>query len=190
MKFQKRYVYSGILSGVFFTVCYVIIDIGILWSLLIAAFTFAAGILIFKEKDVISYDPNRIMDYYYKTSKILNYSNYIDDKKINDYIKLISKTSEQILRILEQKPKKATQVYNFYDYYMDLTLKILNKYIQVRNTDKEYVSKVDDYLKHISQSFEKQLNNMNQSKQLDVDKEIKVFEKIVNIDENDIKGSE
>ena len=73
---------------------------------------------------------------------------------------------------------------------MDLTLKILNKYIQVRNTDKEYVLKVDDYLKHISQSFEKQLNNMNQSKQLDVDKEIKVFEKIVNIDENDIKGSE
>lgn len=190
MKFQKRYIYSGLLSGIFFAICYVIIDIGILWSLLVTIFTFISGILIFKEKDIILYDPNRIMDYYYKTSKLLNYSNYIDDKKINDYIKSITKVSEQILKILEQKPKKATQVYNFYDYYMDLTLKIVNKYMQVKEIDKGYVSKVDDYLYNINQSFEKQLNNMNQSKQLDIDKEIKIFEKIVNIDENDIKGSE
>ena len=185
---QKRYIYSGVLSGLFFIICYIIIDLNIIFSLIITLICFIAGIFIFKEKDVISYDPEKIMDYYYNTSKLLNYSNFIKDEKINKLIKNIVNTSEEILKLLEQKPKRATQVYNFYDYYLELTLKIINKYNNVKETDKDYISKVDDYLININQAFEKQLNNLNKAKKVDIDKEIKLFEKIVNI--NDIEGSD
>lgn len=187
---QKRYIYSGIFSGIFFTVMYGLIDIDIILSLIITVFVFLAGILIFKEKDVRKYDPAKIMDYYYQTSKLLNYSNFIDNKRIKDLTISISKTSENILNIIEKRQKRITDSYNFYDYYMNLTLKIVNKYINVKSVDSKYVSKVDDYLYNINQAFEKQLNSVNQDKTVDVDKEIRLFEKVCKINDEDIEGSE
>lgn len=187
---QKRYIYSGIFSGIFFAIMYGLIDINIILSLIITVFVFISGILIFKEKDVRKYDPAKIMDYYYQTSKLLNYSNFIDDKKIKDLTISISKTSENILNIIEKRKKRITDSYNFYDYYMNLTLKIVNKYISVKSLDSEYVSKVDDYLYNINQAFEKQLNSVNQDKTVDIDKEIRLFEKVCKINDEDIEGSE
>lgn len=190
MRIQKRYIYSSFLAGLFFAIFYVFVDINIFISLLITFVIFLTGILIFKEKDVRVYDPNKEFDYCYQTSKLLNYSNYINDEKIKKLIKSISSSSESILNLIDSNKNKITQIYNFYDYYLDLALKMVTKYMTVRDKDKEFASKVDDYLENIDDAYKKLLNSLKQNNSIDVDREIKMFERKLNITDNDIKGSD
>ena len=100
----------------------------------------------------------------------------------------ISDISSKILSALTQKPKKVTQVYNFYDYYMSLVLKLLERYAYLEKkkdkTDNEnkFLEKCETYLINIENEFKKQLDNMYKTSELDIEKEIKLFESICTIE--------
>ena len=190
MRIQKRYIYSSILASLFFILFYVFINLHLIVSILVTILIFGAGILIFKEKDVRVYDPNKEFEYCYKTSKLLNYSNYVDNKKIKELIKSISLISEEMLNLIEKNRSRTTDIYNFYDYYLDLAIDIVTKYMSVRDKDKEYTSKVDDYLINIDDAFKKQLNSLKKNETLDLEKEISIFEKKNKISDNNKEGSD
>lgn len=189
---QKRYIYAGLLGGFIFTIFLLIFNLDYLFSLLLAIVGYIAGILLFKEKDIIIYDPKLIMQYSFEASKLLNYTNHTNDDNLRDDIKQICMISEKLLTILEQKQNKVTQVYHFFDYYLKLSLKIMSQYkvlIQKDNlNDKENTSlkNIPSYVKDIRKQFEKQLENMYHTKMLDMEAEIKLFKKMVPM--NDISG--
>lgn len=190
MRLQKRYIYSAGLSVVIFIILYMIIDMHILICIPLTAITYIGGIFLFKEKDVRVYNSEDINRYYFQTSKLLSYRDRVEDDKIKEDVEQISDVSTKILAAVSQKPKKVTQVFNFYDYYMNLILRILERYVQLNkkeeknHNEKKFLNNVDNYLDNIKLQFDKQLDNMYKTSTIDIDAEIALFEKVCNIKED------
>lgn len=185
---QKRYFYAAGLGALGFLVSYLIIELGLIFSIFLTILIYIAGIFIFKEKDIREYDADDINKYYFQTSKILSYKNRLKDKEMLETVGSISDISSKILSALTQKPKKVTQVYNFYDYYMSLVIKLLERYAYLEKkkdkteTENKFLEKCETYLINIENEFKKQLDNMYKTSELDIEKEIKLFESICNIE--------
>ena len=185
---QKRYIYAGILASCGFTITYLLLDFGLLLSLLITLMIYISGIFLFKEKDVREYDADDINRYHFETSKLASFKDRIKNKKINESIVNICEVSTKILSALTQKPKKVTQVYNFYDYYMNLLLKLIQRYNYLENKndltelETKFLDNSENYIINIEEQFKKQLDNMYKTTALDIQKEIKMFENICSIE--------
>lgn len=185
---QKRYIYSSLLASLGFIILYLILDFNILLALGLTLVIYIAGIFIFKEKDVREYDPDDLNRYHFQTSKLMSYKDRIKNKEISKIIEKISNISVKTLSALTQKPKKVTQVYNFYDYYMGLLLKLVEKYQyleskkELSEVEKKFLNDTENYLKNIEIQFQKQLDNMYKTESIDVQREIKLFENICHIE--------
>ncbi len=184
---KKRYIYASLLSVLLFIILYVVLDFNVIISIILALVTYVGGIFFFKEKDVRKYDPNLIMHYCYLISKIDNYTNLIEDDKVDKDIKDISVKSEKIVNMLEHKPDKVTQVYDGFDYYLPFTIKILEQYVLLQSTEghnnddeKKFIKEINTTLDYIEKEIDKLLNNMNYTKMLDVNASIEVFKKQAN----------
>ena len=185
---QKRYIYAALLAAFGFIIMYLIIDFNILLSLLITFAIYISGIFLFKEKDVREYNADDLNRYHFQTSKLASFKDRIKNQKINEAISNISEISTKILSALTQKPKKVTQVYNFYDYYMGLLLKLIQRYHYLESkkelTDIEikFIDNTKNYIDNIEKQYQKQLDNMYKTETLDIQREIKVFENICHIE--------
>lgn len=180
---KKRYLYSSIVSSVFFVVLVLVLDFNIIISILLSLVCYLGGIFLFKEKDVRKYDANIIMHYCYLISKIDNYTNLVKNKKLCKEIKDISTKAERIIVMLEQKPDKVTQIYDGFDYFLPFTIRILDHYVnleKVENKNKEeikFINDINETLDYLEKEIDKMLENMNYTKMLDINASIEVFRK-------------
>ena len=185
---QKRYIYSSGLASIGFVILYLILDFNILLALAITLVIYIAGVFIFKEKDVREYSPEDLNRYHFQTSKLMSYKDRIKNKEIGILIEKIGNISIKTLSALTQKPKKVTQVYNFYDYYMGLLLRLVEKYQyleakkELSDVEKKFINDTENYLRNIEIQFQKQLDNMYKTESIDVQREIKLFENICHIE--------
>ena len=190
---QKRYIYAALLASAFFLISYLLIRIPIILAIALTAAIYYGGILLFKKEDVREFNSENINNYYYLASKIQNESNKTKDKEIIGICENIGKNTDSILVSLSQRPRKVEQIFSFFDYYLDIAYKILYKYNDINNkeekkaADKKYLDNTKDYLQKILEAFEKQSKNMQEAKMLDIDTEIKIFEKASGINKDNIK---
>ena len=190
---QKRYIYAALLASAFFLISYLLIRIPIILAIALTAAIYYGGILLFKKEDVREFNSENINNYYYLASKIQNESNKTKDKEIISICENIGKNTDSILVSLSQRPRKVEQIFSFFDYYLDIAYKILYKYNDINNkeekkaADKKYLDNTKDYLQKILEAFEKQSKNMQEAKMLDIDTEIKIFEKASGINKDNIK---
>lgn len=184
---KKRYIYSSLLSGLLFIILYIALDFNILISLILTVFAYVGGIFFFKEKDVRKYDPNLIMHYCYLISKAANYGSLIKNKDISKEIKDITDEAQQVVTMLEQKPNKVTQVYDSFDYFLPLTIKVIEQYIEITKKEelteeeKKFESNMKSFCDGIEDEIKKLIENMNYTKMLDINSNIEVFKKENNI---------
>ena len=180
---KKSYIYSSLLASISFIILYVILGFNLLISIPIVAIIYIAGMFLYKEKDVRTYDPNLIMHYCYLISKIENYMNIIKDKNVTKNIKDISSKSEKIVVMLEQKPNKVTQVYNSFDFYLPKVIAILDQYVSLNenenksSAEEKFVLEINETLDYIEKEIDKLLENMNYTKMLDINASIEMFKK-------------
>ena len=180
---KVRYLYAAILSAVLFLILLFALDFPIWFCIVLAIATYVGGIFFFKEKDVRKYDPNIIMHYCYLISKIDNYKRLIDDEKVDNNIEDITKKTEKIVVMLEQKPDKVTQIYDSFDYYLPFTIKILDQYVRLDNEEnkkdeeKKFMNEINKTLDYIETEVDKLLENMNYTKMLDINSSIEMFRK-------------
>ena len=190
MRLQKRYLYSALLCVVVFLILYIIVDFSIFICIPLTALTYVGGIFLFKEKDIRVYNADDVSRYYFQTSKLLSYKDRVEDDKIKEDVVEISDVSSKILSAVSQKPKKVTQVFNFYDYYLNLILRILDRYVLINkkqeksSNEQKFLNNVDNYLDNIKIQFDKQLDNMYKTSSIDINSEIDLFEKVCNIKED------
>ena len=184
---KKRYLYAAILSALLFLILYIVLNFNVFISIILTVITYVGGIFLFKEKDIRKYDPNAIMHYCYLISKIDNYTNIIKDEDVNKDIKDISVKAEKIVNMLEHKPDKVTQVYDGFDYYLPFTIKVLDQYVILQNTEeqnneeeKKFIKDINNTLDYIEKEIDKLLTNMNYTKMLDINASIEVFRKQAN----------
>ena len=117
----------------------------------------------------------------------------IEDKELSICILQIHTTVEKIIDAIEKKPSKIKNVNNFFDYYLPVTIKLLNKYDEIENQrlsseeSKKFMSASKEMMKKIDNAFQKQLSSLYQSDMIDSDAEMKVFESMLKSDGFDDK---
>ena len=199
-QFQKRYIYAAIMSSIFFLILYLVftiigfnIVVRLIIPIILTIGVYIGGIFFFKKEDVRELNGESINNYYYLASKVNSEAVRTEDKDIKEITEEISKLTDSILVSLSQRPKKVEYTFNFFDYYLDISYKILYKYNSLRNKeeqtkdDKKFISSTKKYLENILDAFKKQAKNMQEAKMLDIDTEIKIFEKTSGINKENIK---
>lgn len=193
---QKRYIYAGITGGFSFLIIYGILNINIIISLILTIAIYLGSIFLYKEKDIRDFSPENIDNYYFLASKCVNKASNIDNEEIKSCVEKIATYTDEIILSLSQRPKKVEQVFDFFDYYLDITHKILIKYnIIMRNEvktdkDQEFLNNTKDFLEKIVDCFARQLTNMKEARMLDIESEIRMFEKTMGIKKTDIEVGE
>lgn len=192
---KKEYIYSCLLGGTFFAVPYLACGLAALPSAAIGVAAYGAGILIFRDKKKINISDNFEMEDRIAikkakelTIKMQNISKQLESPQLVQNVKSIVGTTNKIIETVEKKPEKIKKVRNFLNYYLPVTMKILERYDEIENQrlntkdSKKFMSSVEDMIAKIKAAFEEQLSNIYQTEMVDTDAELKVFESMLKSD--------
>lgn len=198
IKIQKRFILSALVSGIAFILFYIVFDFYLLVSLLLSIVIYVGGVFLFRGKDMRLYDVQAISKYYFEMSKLNDYKEKIKDKTIKEKLTKIVNVSQKITKHLESRPGNATKIYNFLDYYLPFTTRIVTKYIEAESkkektfVENKLILKMSVYIKEVEHECDRLLEEIVKSKDKELDFEMKVFEKTSDLDinEDELKGSE
>lgn len=193
---KKGYIVSAILGGGFFAVPYLALNVPIWGAGIMAGAAFGAGMLIFgRQKDTsleLTYNTGNHYEILKQakdnTNKLRELSKQLESMTLVKNIKEICETSDKIIDTLSKKPEKLKQANNFLNYYLPVTIKILQRYDEIENqklSTKEsikFMNSIQEMIEKIKTAFETQLSNLYQSDMVDTDAEIKVFESMLKMD--------
>ena len=192
---KNRYILSGIIGSGFFAVPYLALNFGLLPSLGIGMLAFGASALATKETDLDKLGKGNFAVYKALLIKSGEYvrelkriAKLITDKTIRDYVNDIASIPEKITNRLSKTPEKISQATNFLNYYLPITLKILKKYEEIENENlssrevRDFKTRIIKLLGDIKGAFDMQLNNLYTTDMVDIDAEMKVFEKVLKSD--------
>lgn len=176
--------------------------VGIVPSLAIGVGAFCAGELVFhvaKKENIVKKSTNDIiMEAKTRNLQIAKISPKIEDPELVGMIKEINKTVEKIINTIEAKPEKMKNAQKFFNYYLPVTVDILNRYDEIENQQlsskdsEKFMEDTKKMVERINKAFKKQLSSLYQSDMIDTDAEMKVFDSMLksdgyNDDEFDIK---
>ena len=135
---KNREVVSAAIGGVFFAVPYLALSLPILPSLAIGAAAFGAGELVFGDYKLTLKETNRSLYDMLETAKkqnkhILDMIPMIEDQEIQQQLNEINESVTKIIKTIEKNPKKADKTDNFFDYYLPITVKIVDRYDEIEN---------------------------------------------------------
>lgn len=203
---KHKEVTSAIIGSTFFAIPYLALSVPILPSLLIGTSAFFAGELVFSKnnktitKSSSNNELNKILDLAKKQNKHINNMRIqIENNTIRTYLQQIQNNTKKIIDIIEKKPKKIKNINNFFDYYLPITVKIIDRYDEIENQNlsskeiKNLTNSTINMLKLASEAFEKILNNLYLHEITDMSAEMKVFTDVLKadgFDDNEIKIKE
>ena len=184
---------SAIIGGTFFAVPYLALSAGILPSLAIGVCAYGAGELLLHEKKQETVDNNKniydtLNDAKNKNKQILEMEAKVENTELKKNIKEIAETVNKMIKTIEKKPEKFKNMTNFFNYYLPVTLNILNKYDEIENQNlssedgQKFMKQTESMVQKINNAFKNQLSNLYQSDMVDTDAEMKVFETMLKAD--------
>ena len=193
-------VVSAILGGTFFAVPYLALAVPVIPSLAIGTAAFVAGELVLK-KDVIvnlkesNYSLYQTLERAKKQNKhILDMISMINDESIRKNLNEINDTVDKIIKTIEKDPGREKKVKNFFDYYLPVTVKLVDRFDEIENQNisssesKKFYKSTSKTIGEINNVFKKFLNNLYESDMLDTNVEIKVLNSMLKADglDNDV----
>lgn len=205
---KNKEVVSAIVGGTFFAIPYLGLSIALAPALAIGCAAFGASELVlsgFKGKETIKdtdYDLYKKITIAKKQNKeILALIPKVESTETKKNLNEIYNTINKILLTIENNPKKAKKIDNFFDYYLPVLIKIVNRYDEVENQKllskdgKEFMKKADKMIGDTSKAFETLLSSLYQEDIMDADADMKVYNLMLKadgiVDDNPImKGSD
>ena len=192
---KNKEIVSAFLGSAFFAVPYLGLSVAFAPSLLIGCAAFGASELMFsgvKPKLTLK-DTDRPLYLKVSTAKkqnkeIMGMIPKIENKETRDNLKNINDTVNKILDTVEKNPKKAKKIDNFFDYYLPVLLKIVNRYDEIENQrlisteGKSFIKKADKMIMETKGAFEMILSSMYQNDIIDADAEMKVYDMMLKAD--------
>lgn len=192
---KKQYIFSCILGGTFFAVPYLALGIAALPSAAIGVAAYGAGSLIFKDRtkidlsdDISLNDKEDLKKAKNMVTKLRELSTKLESGELIRNTKEICNTSDKIIDTVIEKPEKIKKIRNFLNYYLPVTIKILERYDEIENQklttaqSKKFMSSIEEMIVKIKGAFEEQLSNIYQTEMIDTDAELKVFESMLKSD--------
>lgn len=185
-------VVSAVIGGSFFAIPYLALNIPILPSLAIGTLAFTAGELVFrkgktlKESNLTLYET---LENAKKQNKhILEMIPKIENIELRKSLNEINTTVTKIINTIEKDPEKEKKLKNFFDYYLPVTVKLVDRYDEIENQrinskeEKSFNLTTEKTIKEINDVFKQFLNILYQSDMNDTDVEIKVLNSMLKAD--------
>ena len=111
----------------------------------------------------------------------------IENENVKKLLKEIIKISDKIYKEVVVNTNKIYKIEKFNNYYIITVEKIINKYIKltkskINNSESEaFFSKVEEFLKNVTISFDNLYQSLFKDEVIDIDAEIKVMEKEIKL---------
>ena len=185
-------VVSAVIGGSFFAIPYLALNIPILPSIAIGTLAFTAGELVFrkgktlKESNLTLYET---LENAKKQNKhILEMIPEIENIELRKSLNEINTTVTKIINTIEKDPEKEKKLKNFFDYYLPVTVKLVDRYDEIENQrinskeEKSFNLTTENTIKEINDVFKQFLNILYQSDMNDTDVEIKVLNSMLKAD--------
>ena len=112
----------------------------------------------------------------------------IADEEVSRKVDRIEDLTRKIFAILEQRPEKEPQLYNFMNYYLPTTLKALESYARLEAQGVETAAirqakeKINHALDELADGYEKQLDKLFADDVVDITADIDVMRKMLQKD--------
>ena len=189
---KKGYIVSAIL-GAGFVAGPLFMGMQLPVALGMGVVAYVAGNLIFSEKETIqTVSSENLYDLLSSAKKInseiCSMIGKIEDKELQDDIREIYRIADKIIDTISKNPTKQKKANNFFQYYLPVTLKILQKYDEIENQrlesveGKEFMKNTKNMIRTIKKSFNEQLSNLYQADMIDTDADMKVFKTMLKTD--------
>jgi 5-bromo-4-chloroindolyl phosphate hydrolysis protein len=195
--------YSALIGGGVFVITYFLLKVGFIVSLVFTVAGYAAAIfLVFpskkEEKAAELEDTLRVV--LKEGEEKLKLMRSLAYQVKNDFMRL--KISEmydighQIFETVKKKPKDVRSVQQFSSYYLDTTIKIIRKYLELsKHTSystevQSAVQKVESTLNNAQLAFKKQLENLVREDVLDLDTEMSILEETLELEGLEVNHEE
>ena len=192
---KNKEVVSALVGASFFAVPYLGLSIALAPALAIGATAFGASELVlssFKSKETLK-DTNRtlyqrVQDAKKQNKEILSLIPKVESGDTRKNLNEIHSTVDKILTTIENSPNKANRLNNFFDYYLPVLIKIVNRYDEVENQKlvskegKEFMIKADKMIEGTSSAFESILSSLYQKDIMDADADMKVYDMMLKAD--------
>ena len=192
---KNKEIVSAFVGSGFFALPYLGLSVALGPSLIIGCAAFGASELMLsglKPKETLK-DTNRSLYDKILTAKKQNkdiVSMIPKIENIDTRINLdeISKTVNKILEVVESNPKKGEKIDNFFDYYLPVLLKIVNKYDEIENKNlvskegKSFIRKADKMIDESRNACRRWLCSLYQKDLIDADAEMKVYDLMLKAD--------
>ena len=187
-------VVSGVIGGSFFAIPYLALSVPFLPSLAIGAAAFAAGELVLKT-NVVETLKETNLDLYHKLQKarkqnqhILDSIPKVESEELRIELNEINDTTTKIIETIEKNPDKEKKLKNFFDYYLPVTVKLLDRYDEIENQrlnskdSKKFNENTLKTIKEINSVFKQFLNSLYEDDMTDANVEIKVLNSMLKAD--------
>lgn len=204
---KDKDVTSALIGTAFFAVPYLALSVALIPSLVIGGLAFGAGELVFsgfkpnlslKETNLSLYQKIQLAKK--ENKEIQTLIPKVDKSEVKEDLKEIHASVDKIVSVVENDPKKEKRLRNFFDYYLPVLIKIVDKYDEIENQrlvskeGKEFLTKADKMIKETNEAFKMILSSLYQKDIMDADAEMKVYEMMLKADgiveEDLLKGSD
>ncbi len=186
---------SAVVGGSFFAVPYLLFSATFPPALLIGCAAFGASELVLsglEKKDLLK-ETNlplykKVIKAKEQNKEIAKMIPKIELESTKKNLKEINDTVNKIILKIEESPDKGEKLHNFFDYYMPVLLKILNKYDEVENQKLEskegnsFMKKADKMISDTNEAFKTILSSLFSHDIMDADAEMKVFDMMLKAD--------
>jgi len=185
---------SAAVGGAFFAVPYLALGVTLAPSLAIGAAAFAAGELVFRTNVVESLKETNLTLYETleeakkQNKHILDTIPKLENDELKKTLNEINDSVNKIIKTIEKNPEKEKKLKNFFDYYLPVTVKLVDRYDEIENQKivsndtKKFNTNTLDTINEINDVFKKFLNNLYQSDMTDANVEIKVLNSMLKAD--------
>lgn len=196
---------SAVVGGTFFAVPYLALGVSVFPSLAIGAAAFAAGELVFRTDVVKSLKETNLSLYQVlenakkENKHILDSIPKLENDELKKTLNEINDTVNKIIKTIEKNPERESKIKNFFDYYLPVTVKLVDRYDEIENQKisssdtKKFNENTLKTLNEINDVFKKFLNNLYQSDMIDTNVEIKVLNSMLKsdgLDKNELNVKE
>ncbi|MBQ9181217.1 MAG: 5-bromo-4-chloroindolyl phosphate hydrolysis family protein [Bacilli bacterium] len=204
---KNKEIVSALLGASFFAVPYLGLSLALIPSLVMGASAFGASELVFSgiKPKITLKDTNKTL--YEKivlakkqNKEILSLIPKVEKETTRINLNEIHDTVNKIITVVEKNPKKEKMLNNFFDYYLPVLIKIVNRYDEIENQrliskeGKNFMSKADKMISDTNKSFKTILSNLYEDDIIDADADMKVYDLMMKADgivgENIMKGSD
>ena len=198
-------VVSAVIGGTFFAVPYLALAVPLSPSLAIGVAAFVAGELVFHKDEIIPLKESNF-DLYQTLEKAKKQNKHIhdmipniDDADIKANLKDINDSVNKIIKTIEKKPEKVKKLKNFFDYYLPVTVKLVDRFDEIENTQisskdtKKFYDTSSKTIEEINGVFKQFLNSLYESDLMDANVEMKVLNSMLKsdgLDKDSIKVEE